>query len=340
MEPVALIPFAAGARDPFASFDLDSLASGAARLRPGRPALTDSTGARMNWSELDAAASALAGQLVELGLNAGECLLIAGGARLSGIAAMIACARAGLDMALAPPHLDPKELAAFAAGTGAAAMAGETRYGALAPLDDLFAAAALSPSVRLICRLGEGEGDGAVELDLQGSGPAPARRRSARECQIFLHSGGGVIAGGQQALVAAGLELLSRARIGMRDPIFSALALSGFAGLAAGPFAALLAGCPLHLHGPFDADGFIAGLDACAPAHLAAPRALAEALCADGRPAAASFASLMLTGGARPLFAAPANIPVIDLDGLGGFATARRAPPTSPANLSGTGAET
>jgi hypothetical protein len=141
------------------------------------------------------------------------------------------------------------------------------------------------------------------------------RERPAAQCAIHTWTPAGPRLCGQQALVAAALELLSRAKIGMRDPILSTLAPVSFAGLAAGPYAALLAGCALHLHGPFDAAAFLATFETRAPTHLVAPVALAEALAADGPLGLNAISSLMLAG-AVTRRVANGDVPVIDLHAL------------------------
>ena len=175
--------------------------------------------------------------------------------------------------------------------------------------------------MRLIFSLGGGAADGAVDLDTAGleRRAAPARMRASGECRIIVREAAGVQRHDQGCIVTAALELMSRARIGMRAPIVSTLAPARFGALAAGPFAALLSGCSLHLHGPFEAARFIAEIDAGAPVHLVGPRALADALARDNRLEPSTFASLMLTGcglsgEAIAVDFAGAGNPVIDLD--------------------------
>lgn len=323
---------ASSSADPLASFDLDTLVTGAMRLRPDRMALADSSGAHLTYAELDAVTTSLAAHLADLGLVAGEVLLIAGGARASSVIAMIAGVRAGLDVALAPLHLSPGELTNFAIETKAAAMAAEASYGELAPIGDLFAAASRAPCVRLVCNLGAGitdaggigagstggnQADDSVDLDLGRleQRPSPVGVRAPGLCKLIAWREDQVQIHTQQALVAAGLELLSRAHIGMRNPIVSTLAPIRFGALAAGPFAALLAGCALHFHGPFDAEAFVSQIGTDKPAHLVAPQVLAAALARDGWLATSRQASLMLSGG-DALFEAPTGMPVIELDRL------------------------
>jgi hypothetical protein len=110
----------------------------------------------------------------------------------------------------------------------------------------------------------------------------------------------------------------------MRHTIVSTIAPASFAGLVAGPFAALLSGAPLHLHGPFHSAEFLAELDAAAPVHLVAPRAMAADLDVAGLLTPRTLASLMLLDRSgetdpppAPVLRPDLSIPVIDLCAFG-----------------------
>jgi hypothetical protein len=106
-------------------------------------------------------------------------------------------------------------------------------------------------------------------------------------------------------LIAAGLDFASRARIGRETPILCTLPPTSFAGLVAGPFAALLSGAALHLHGPFDARDFLKLRDRLARPHLVVPAAVAANLLqAD---AMAGLASAVLVS--RPSVRVGAHLP-------------------------------
>ncbi|HEY8579607.1 MAG TPA: hypothetical protein VIL72_06950, partial [Beijerinckiaceae bacterium] len=114
----------------------------------------------------------------------------------------------------------------------------------------------------------------------------------------------------QRALVAAALDLVSRARIGMRTPIVTTIAPARIAGLVAGPIAGLMAGAPVALHGPFSGRAFAALLEDLAGAHLVVPGALLPALAAAGlydQRVAASVLLLERCGSARELADVPAR---------------------------------
>ncbi len=313
--------------DPFASFELDALLTGAAQLRPDRLALSCASCAALSFAQLDARASTMAAHLAAAGLQAGERIVIAGAARAASVLTLLGGVRAGLDVAMAPLHLDAKTLAAFARDVGAVALAAEARHGDVDCIETLFGAAAGATSVRVVISLGGGDADGAIELDPQRLEPraAPARRGAAQRAAVLTREGDSVRRWEQQALVSAALEVMSRARIGMRDPIISTLAPVRFGALAAGPFTALLAGCALHLHAPFDAEAFLAEFDAHAPAHLVVPAALAQALAAGGGMQGGRVASLMVSG--KPhAYVGIEDVPVIDIDALAPLAK-YQAPP-------------
>ena len=145
------------------------------------------------------------------------------------------------------------------------------------------------PSIRLLATLGPGEVDGAVDLSaasvlryaathrddgLERGKPAPAPPQiitlDRRRLKPVAHA--------QTTLMAAGLDFVARAEIGRATPILSTLPPTSFAGLVAGPFAALLSGATLHLHGPFAADDFLKTRDRAGHAHLVVPAAIAPDL--------------------------------------------------------------
>ncbi|MGB9187343.1 MAG: hypothetical protein WCB34_05095, partial [Methylovirgula sp.] len=167
-----------------------------------------------------------------------------------------------------------------------AALAGPTSYGAPVPPETYFAAAAAAPSIRLVATLGPQEIDGAVDLGtgavlryaagrpdigLERGKPAPAPPRiitfdRRRKIPMFHQ---------QATLMAASLDFIARASIGRETPILSTLPPTSFAGLVAGPLAALLSGATLYLDGPFEAQAFLKRRDELGHAHLVIPAAVA-----------------------------------------------------------------
>jgi hypothetical protein len=282
-------------RDPLAGFDLETLTRGAARLRPDRLAVRDSSGASATFAELDRRADAMASRLAELGLTPGETLMVAGGARVSTCIGLLAGLRAGLDVALAPLHPTATGLAAYAARAGARAVATQTGYGDLAPIEDMFEVAARAPDVRLVCSLGPTPFDGAVDLDIARGAVGTRISLSGHAPRIATFApGGGVVFHQQRTLVAAALDLAGRARIGMGASILSTIAPVSFAGLVAGPFLSMLAGASLHLHGPFATIEFLTTLEALDSAHVIVPGAMAGSIAEAGLIDPCHMAALLL----------------------------------------------
>ena len=270
---MSLPELARGGPDPLASFDLDILLEGAAGLRGERIALSDAAD-QVTFGEADRRASALAVYFGALGLSPGETVMIAAEARVDVFIAIAAATRAGMNVALAPPWSNENAIGRMALLAGAAAIIGAPREGRTERADFWLAAAASAPCVRLLCSLGEERIDGAAPIDLRQLAPAdrPARvERQNLSCIVTFEGGAKPIVHRQQTLIAAALDLVARAKIGMRLPIVSTILPASFAGLVAGPAAALVSGASLHYNAPFDARAFLALVDAHAPAHLVAP---------------------------------------------------------------------
>lgn len=282
--------------DPLASFDLDTLLEGAARLRADRVGLRDSLES-IAFGEADRRARALAGFFGELGLVPGETILLAAGAPATAFIALIAGLRAGVHVALAPAGADEASAARMALLSGASAIVVASGGVEAAPVLDWLLAAAATPSVRLVCCLGVEKIDGMVVVDpaaLDAGGPRNAACDASGAQIVTFENGVKPIAHRQRTIVAAALDVVARARIGMRLPLISTIQPASFAGLAAGPVASLIAGAPLHWHLPFDARRFLAMLDETAPAHLFVPAAMAMMLQRAGLLSCAKLASLLL----------------------------------------------
>ncbi len=268
--------------NPLARVDISRLTRDAARDHPSHPAICDSSGDRATALELDARADAMAGAFADIGLAPGETLMVAGGARVSSCVALLAGLRAGLNVALAPPHAPPAMLAAFASRVDARAIACQTSLGDHSPMLDMFEVAARATGVRMVCGLGPEAFDGAVNLAGEGFG-APSQIDSDSAAAIVTFAkGGGAVYHAQKTLFVAAIDVARRGRVGFGETIVSCLAPTGFAGLAIGPFLALAMDAPLYLIDPFDSAALIAALESRAPAHLIAPGALAGPLAEAG----------------------------------------------------------
>jgi len=300
--------------DPLASFDLDALLEGAARLRGDRTGFEDRRES-VGFAEADARASALAAFLADLGLVPGETVLLGCAAPATAFVAVLAAIRAGLHIALAPAFADEQAACRMALLSSAAALlvTGDGDAGSDAVVRDWLPVAAAAPSVRLLCSIGAEKRDGMVSFDPRSDAGARIRTAAhpqAHDAQIVTFEDGVPIAHVQRTLVAAALDVVARSRIGMRLPILSTIAPSSFAGLVAGPLASLLAGAPLHWRTPFEASQFLEELDRRAPVHLVAPAPIAPMLERAGLVDRSNLAALVLLSRQRASTGEPPPAPI------------------------------
>lgn len=336
--------------DFFAAYSLDTLISGAARLRPQALALADRTTA-VPFDLLAGQATALARLMMDCGLRPGDRVLLTGGADASLVIAIIAALRGGFEPALAPLDLDPAELAAYARAINAAALAGPSAYGAPIPPETYLGAAAAAPSIRLVATLGPEEIDGTVDFSTAavlryaaGRGDMSLERSQAFVAPRIItydRSRKQPAVHNQATLMAAGLDFIALASVGRETPILSTLPPTSFAGLVAGPLAALLSGTALYLEGPFEVESFLKRFDAIGRAHLVIPRAVAADFAQAGLfrnlASAVLVSRLPATSVYQPSAPVPADCPLIDLyavDEMAAIAEIRRAGmPAAPAQL-------
>ena len=314
--------------DIFADLDLPTAIAAAAAVRPTLPLLTDRHGT-LDAATLDAQVTQLAGALTALGLRSGERVLLTGGAETAVVRALAGALRAGLDVALFPMHLPLKMLATYVRDVGAAALIGPTSYGGLHLGETWLAAAADTPSLRLVATIGPDEADGAVDLSPAGlsaagfTGAAVAIK-GARPRIITADrgpAGARAVTHHQATLMMAGLDLVARAGIARQTPLLSTLAPVSVAGLVAGPIAALLAGATLVLDGPFETQAFLARFETLARSHLVVPAAMGADVARAGL--GPQLATLLLVSRAAGLgtLGLPAHVdagcPVLDLYAVG-----------------------
>jgi len=315
--------------DPFAHFGLDTLLSGAARLRPDTMALTDRDES-LTYAAFASRATALGHLLTEHGLKRGERIILIGGASGALVVALIAAIRAGLEPALAPIDLPAKDLGAYANAINATALIGTTCYGDFCPDELYFTAAAIATRVRFVATLGPGELDGAVDLSSEAikrhsssafyTGIERGRLSTAASARIFTLRRGEDIAPvmhRQSTLIAAGFDFVARAKVGRDTAVLSTFPPVRFASLVAGPIATLLSGAALYLDGPFDSDAFLKTCGRAGRAHLVVPALFGPEFAASG--ITKNLASLTLLSqifsGEPPVLPPPLNAacPLIDL---------------------------
>ncbi len=295
------------ASHPLAAFGLDMLARGAARLRGDRPAISEAgpaaAASALTYHDLDRLVVAFAARAVECGLAAGDRVVVLGATRIGAVVAILGSLAAGLEPVIAPAHFTAGALAFLAQSTGATAVFGPTLFGGLDAEQVLLEAAALAPDIRVVGSLGPGIGDGMIDFSQQGLGgggqPARVHREEAPRIGLALRADQRAPRATfltQSAIVAQALDIVAAARMTADSTIVSTLSPASPAGLIAGPVAALLAGAPLVLFGPFDAAGVTLLVDRSAPCHLIAPEVVGENLIRSGF--CGSLASLTL---ARPI---------------------------------------
>lgn len=275
----------------------DGLLQTSARACPAAVLFRDGDGAT-TAEQAASYSAALAAQFRQCGLRPGERVLVVMSARTIAVLALAGALRAGLVPVLLPCGLGPVELAGYAKASAAAALVGPTQLGGHDYGDAYLSAAALSDTIRLIATLGPGCVDGAADFQASallaaGGGGAPGLAATdlgpagpegdviitfERPARPAPTSGATSVSHRQSAIFSAVLHLASEAQLNPSRPLLSTLVPATFAGLVAGPYAALMAAASLTLHGPFDAAEFLRACDAEPNAHLAAPAAIAPVL--------------------------------------------------------------
>jgi acyl-CoA synthetase (AMP-forming)/AMP-acid ligase II len=258
---------------PFDHFDIDHLLTGAARLRPQHNALSDTDGAQMSFAQLHLSCNAFAAALHEAGLQSGDRLLVLAPARLAVVVALLGGLRAGIDVVMAPHHAAPDSIIALCQTLQPQALMAPSHWNDEDMIAVLFQAAALTRSVRLVASLDKAYEGAALfapdHLSPSLASPHPTALTKAhiitcgKDMQPHRHE--------QKLLIAAALDYVSRAHIGMRQKIFNLLHPTSLAALVSGPIASLIAGATLMLQSDFEAQTFLHCLEQNGPLHLVAP---------------------------------------------------------------------
>lgn len=314
---------------------LDGLLQTAARVCPAAILFRDGEGAT-TAEQAALYSAALAEQFRQCGLRPGEKVLLIMSARTIAVLALAGALRAGLVPVLLPCGLGPVELAGYAKASAAAALVGPAHLGHQDYGDSYLSAAALSETIRLIATLGPGCVDGAADFQasaiVPGTGAAASSLDPAgpegevvvtfeRPAHPAPASGAALVSHRQSAIFSAVLQLASEAQLNPSRPLLSTLVPATFAGLVAGPYAALTAAASLTLHGPFDAAEFLRACDAEPGAHLAAPAAIAPVLHEAGLTRGDASLILLSRFVSPAAFTLPAPLacerPVVDLSAFG-----------------------
>jgi hypothetical protein len=309
-----------------APFRFDRLVSAAAQLGPHSVAVRsgDRDADALTFLELERRVGQIAHLLIDNVGNAAT-VVVVGGASTATLILCLAGLAAGLTTVLAGVPLEPARLSQIAAQAGAAMIVGAGRHGTLQLADMMTLAAASIPGVPVVATYGSESFAPAVRFYPETDAPMLAESRSIGTRLVTLAKGTPKISFArheQMPLVASGLDLVAHLPIARGHTIFSLLAPVSFAGIVAGPIAALLSGTTLHLHGPFDGPAFLRQLEPMTNVHLVAPAEAANDLVAAGLVTPQRLKSLILLSRNRQHhdFTPPADVPVFDLRALGEIA--------------------
>ena len=284
-----------------------------ALLRAAAEAHPDATMSpeRLRFDALDALADHHAARWREAlaPLGAGAALVVAPNAQ--SFAAIVGALRAGLALSLAPPEIEARDLDAAIVATNASILAGPADFAGISILELMCEVAADQERIVLAGSHGGGM-SGVLTLDGARESVEAYLARSAFASIRFVPDEYALAGFGEDELVDAAASIAGLAGVAPGEAILTTLSCASAAGLAAGPLAALAAGARLVFHAPFDARGFLAALEAVAPAHLVIPGALAPALRAAGALAKGRISSLILScadASTAPAFGAAAGGP-------------------------------
>lgn len=265
---------------PFDQFDLDGLLAGAARLRPHHIALRDLDGAEISFATLHQHATTMAVSLSDVGLMRGERLMVLADARQICITAMLAGLRAGLDVVMVPSFIEADALTALCQILKPSAVLSCARFDKINLIDMVFKTAVHTRSIKFIGTLDEpvsGAAHFAPEFLNTHHLILPAQG-GTRPCVISIAPDMSPHRHEQKLLIAAGLDYVTRAHIGMRQTIMQLLSPTSLAGLISGPVACLLSGATLALHAPFETSVFLSHIVKDERQHLVAPLIMSNML--------------------------------------------------------------
>ncbi len=310
-----------------APFRLDRLVGAAAQLGPQSVAVSSGgpDAGVLTFLEFERRIGQIARLLTDC-VGDTATVVVVGGASTATLVLCLAGLSAGLTTVLAGIPLEPARLSQIAIQSSASAIVGAGRHGPINLAEIMSLAAAAAPGIRVVATYGVETFAPAVRFYPDTDAPMLAESRSLGARLVTLAKGTTKISftrHEQTPLVASGLDLVGQLPISRGHTIFSLLAPVSFAGIVAGPIAALLTGSTLHLHGPFDGQAFLRQLAPLTNVHLVAPAEAANDLAAAGLVTPQRLKSLILVSRNRQHhdFTPPANnVPVFDLRALGEIA--------------------
>lgn len=243
---------------------------------------------RRTYAEAAETVDNLLQRIEEIGLDPGSRIALAMGGSVESPLALLAVLKAGMVPCLLPPWLPAGDLSKALGDSGAEAVVTVAALGALKPAEIMRAACAMDDGPRFILAFGDRLPAGVVPLsDAMAQGGSSdffnvfdaSRSRPTPVLTLSRGPTGPLwIEHDQEALIARGLGVVTRANLGSAEAILSTLAPLSAAALATGLVPALLTGATLHLHGVFESAKLLDQLAMMSKPHLVAPAALERAL--------------------------------------------------------------
>ena len=226
---------------------------------PNRRTLSPSAPRRLTYAEADLAVDALASYFLELGLLAGDRIVV----QLPNFAemplALLGAWRAGLTVAAIPMLWRATEIARVCDALEPVALIGMSRYAEERPTELLRDVAATRLSVRFVFGFGSDLPKGVSSLDeaiFDGVRPGVIPRASAGPTLITFTARAGAplvpLFRGEDDILLQGAMTVMSLSLDRHDILLNAYPLAGAVGIGAGLAPWLIAGNALVQHEPFD----------------------------------------------------------------------------------------
>jgi mycobactin salicyl-AMP ligase len=257
-------------RGAWANLTIPSLVDTASRAKPGRHSFADahdiadwSDIPHQSWTTSDLAAKVqrIARQILTLGLNPGDPVLVAMPNQVDGVATLLGIMLGGFVPCPISVVASAAQMQAAAEAAGARAIITVNRYAHVRPALAAREAATRFYGLRFVCAFGPDAPEGIISLDqwadaelFQGVMPTLSPANAAL---LTLDNMGESIAVHRRShaqLISEGLALSAISGLSGRGSIiatFSPVSAAGFVATVAAP---LISGAGVHLHGPFDVD--------------------------------------------------------------------------------------
>jgi mycobactin salicyl-AMP ligase len=262
-------------RGAWAHLTIPSLVDTASRAKPERRSFADSSDianwsdlAQQSWTTSDLAARStfIARQLLTLGLQEGDPVLVAMPNQVDGVATLLGVMLAGLVPCPVSVVASAGQLQKAAETAAARAIITVNRYAHLRPSNAARDAAGRFYGIRFVCAFGPDAPEGIISLDgwtpsELWQAPLPTLH-PAKPALLTLDMTGKDSAGEEAVahkrshaqLISEGLALSAVSGLSGRGSIiatFSPVSAAGFVATVAAP---LISGAAVTLHGPFDVD--------------------------------------------------------------------------------------